>query len=169
MPLVKGKSQKSVGANIRTLRREGKSQAQSVAIALSIARGGKKRSAVKESEGKTGMRVWRAASMVEGAPYGNKNAAGKHKVYAVDYSKSTKPISGDVASTSITFRRKNAIGATRSRTYKGRSAERGYERINALARSSNPKALLKRKPPQSWGSTQTGQSYSYGFERRADK
>jgi len=43
MPLSKGKSKRSVSKNIRTLKREGKSQAQSVAIALSVKRGGKKR------------------------------------------------------------------------------------------------------------------------------
>ena len=43
MPLKKGKSPKVVSANIRELKKSGKSQKQSVAIALSTARGGKKR------------------------------------------------------------------------------------------------------------------------------
>lgn len=41
MPLKRGK--KNISANIRRLRREGKPQAQAVAIALNVARGGKKR------------------------------------------------------------------------------------------------------------------------------
>lgn len=43
MPLKKGKSQKVVSANIRELKKAGKSQSEAVAIALSSARGGKKR------------------------------------------------------------------------------------------------------------------------------
>lgn len=43
MPLKKGFSQKSVSSNIRTEMRAGKSQAQSVAIAMSIARAAKKK------------------------------------------------------------------------------------------------------------------------------
>jgi len=43
MPLKPGKSKKTVSANIRELRKSGRPQKQSVAIALSKARGGKKR------------------------------------------------------------------------------------------------------------------------------
>jgi hypothetical protein len=43
MPLKKGKSRKVVSANIRTEVRAGRPQKQAVAIALSKARGGKKR------------------------------------------------------------------------------------------------------------------------------
>lgn len=43
MPLKKGKSKKTISANIRELRKAGRPQDQSVAIALSTARGGKKR------------------------------------------------------------------------------------------------------------------------------
>ena len=42
MPLDKGKSAAAVSRNISTLRGEGKSQAQAVAISKSIQRGGKK-------------------------------------------------------------------------------------------------------------------------------
>jgi hypothetical protein len=44
MPLRKGKSKATVSANIRTEMAAGKPQKQAVAIALSVARGGKKRS-----------------------------------------------------------------------------------------------------------------------------
>ena len=43
MPLVKGKSRAAISQNIRTERAAGKPQKQAVAIALSTARGGKKR------------------------------------------------------------------------------------------------------------------------------
>lgn len=43
MPLKKGKSPKTVSANIRELKASGRPQNQAVAIALSTARGGKKR------------------------------------------------------------------------------------------------------------------------------
>jgi len=38
MPLIKGYSKRSVSANIRTEKAHGKSQKQSIAIALSVAR-----------------------------------------------------------------------------------------------------------------------------------
>ena len=43
MPLKKGRSKKTVGSNIRKLRREGYKEKQAVAIALSTARGKKKK------------------------------------------------------------------------------------------------------------------------------
>ena len=43
MPLKKGKSRAVVSSNIKTEMAAGKSQKQAVAIALSTARGGKKR------------------------------------------------------------------------------------------------------------------------------
>lgn len=43
MPLKKGRGKKAVSANIRTLKREGRPQAQAVAIALNKAGKGGKR------------------------------------------------------------------------------------------------------------------------------
>lgn len=43
MPLVKGSSKAAISANIKTEMAHGKPQKQAVAIALSVARGGKKR------------------------------------------------------------------------------------------------------------------------------
>ena len=45
MPLKQGKSRAAISSNIRMLKREGRPQAQAVAIALTTARGGKKRPA----------------------------------------------------------------------------------------------------------------------------
>jgi len=48
MPLLrKGKGQKAISANIRELKKSGKSQDEAIAIALSTARGGKKRKKAK--------------------------------------------------------------------------------------------------------------------------
>lgn len=47
MPLAKGKSKKTVSKNIKTEMAAGKPQKQAVAIALSEARGGKKKSKKK--------------------------------------------------------------------------------------------------------------------------
>lgn len=44
MPLVKGKSRAAISSNIKTELAAGKPQRQAVAIALSTARGGKKKS-----------------------------------------------------------------------------------------------------------------------------
>ena len=45
MPIKKGRSQKTITGNIRTLMKEGKSRSQAIAIALSTA--GKKKTAKK--------------------------------------------------------------------------------------------------------------------------
>lgn len=58
MPLKKGKSQKTISANIRTEIAAGKPRKQAVAIAFSAARGGKKR-------GKKAKRVRRRGPVFE--------------------------------------------------------------------------------------------------------
>ncbi len=79
MPLVKGYSRKSVGKNIATELKAGKPRKQSIAIALSVARKAAGKRAWKESG-----EAWQVASLVrEGAPYGNKNAVGKHRITAI--------------------------------------------------------------------------------------
>ncbi len=115
------------------------------------------------------MKLGQAESMIEGAPYGNKNAAGKHKAYMAVYQKTTEPVSGRTASTTLTIHRKSVAGATSRRTYRGASAERGYARVSTLANKSNPKVILKRTTPQTWGSVERGHTFTHGFERRAGK
>lgn len=53
MPLKRGKSRKVVSENIKTEMAHGKPQKQAVAIALSKARGGKKRGGADGSQGST--------------------------------------------------------------------------------------------------------------------
>ena len=48
MPLKKGSSRKAVSSNIRTEIAEGKPQKQAVAIALNVAKGGKKQTEEKK-------------------------------------------------------------------------------------------------------------------------
>ena len=56
MPLKKGKSAKTVSSNIRTLKKEGRPQAQAVAISLSVARRSNKASGAKKSRSSGGRR-----------------------------------------------------------------------------------------------------------------
>lgn len=100
---------------------------------------------------------------------------GKSKVTGVSYDRQDKPISGETQSASITFHRADKSGTKWRNVHKGNDAagikrvERAYKRVNALANPSNKKVLLKRNPPNSWGSVRDGMNYSYGFSRRAGK
>ena len=116
------------------------------------------------------MEMWQAASLVEHPGHPDQKAhGGKSKAYMASFQKVTEPISGKTRTAALTIHRKDKAGVKWSRTYRGKSAERGYERVNKLARGGDPKSILKRTPPQSWGDVRSGHTFTYGFERRAGK